>query len=72
MIENLILNYIKGVLMNGIIARILAAFFTKEKIIGYIGGVIISVVAAGFDMQPRVIKDAVCSAYPVIQPQEVK
>jgi hypothetical protein len=68
-IESLILQYIKGFIMNGIIARIVSAFFTKEKIIGYVGGIIISLAAAGLDMQPKVIKDAVCLAYPV---EEVK
>lgn len=65
--EVLILNYIKGLIMNGIIARIVSAFFTKEKIIGYVGGIIISLAAAGLDMQPKVIKDAVCTAYPVLE-----
>jgi|GEM_PF-5211876 len=49
--------------MKEFVARIIGAFFTKEKIIGMVAGVIISGVAAGIDMQPQVMRDAICSAY---------
>lgn len=62
-LTQLILNYLRGFLMKEFVARIIGAFFTKEKIIGMVAGVIISGVAAGIDMQPQVMRDAICSAY---------
>lgn len=47
-------------MVNLVIARLIAAFVDKKKIIGWISAAAIAIVAAGMGMQSTELKSAIC------------
>lgn len=60
---NLVLNQLKGEIMIGIVKKVISLLLTKEKIIGYGVGIAVAVGAAALDMQPKELRDTICSQY---------
>lgn len=60
---NLVFNQLKGVVMIGIIKKVISLLLTKEKMIGYGVGIAVAVAAAALDMQPKELRDSICSQY---------
>ena len=60
---SLVINLLKGVVVESILKKIVMTFLTKEKMIGYGVGIAIAVAAAALDMQPKELRDTICQSY---------